>query len=126
VVLVDEAYIHFRMMTALDLVKADKDVVVLRTFSKIYGMAGLRCGMAIGRPDLIEKWHLQRMEQFAGDRGGRGIEQPGRRERGARAQANHCSGTHETFAWMDSKGYSYIRRFPIASWWIQASDKTNH
>jgi len=56
IVLVDEAYIHFSdATTALDLVKADKDVVVLRTFSKIYGMAGLRCGLAIGRPDLIEK-----------------------------------------------------------------------
>jgi histidinol-phosphate aminotransferase len=56
VVLVDEAYIHFSdATTALDLVKADKDVVVLRTFSKIYGMAGLRCGLAITRPDLLEK-----------------------------------------------------------------------
>src|SRR5215510_431185 len=56
VVLVDEAYIHFSdASTALDLVKADKDVIVLRTFSKIYGMAGLRCGLAIARPDLLEK-----------------------------------------------------------------------
>ncbi len=56
IVLVDEAYIHFSdATTALDLVKADKDVVVLRTFSKIYGMAGLRCGLAIARPDLLEK-----------------------------------------------------------------------
>src|SRR5437868_10385355 len=56
IVLVDEAYIHFSDgVTALDLVKADKDVIVLRTFSKIYGMAGLRCGLAIGRPGLIEK-----------------------------------------------------------------------
>jgi len=56
VVLVDEAYIHFSDATAsLDLVKADQDLVVLRTFSKIYGMAGLRCGLAIGRPDLVEK-----------------------------------------------------------------------
>ena len=56
VVLVDEAYIHFSDSTsALDLVKADKDVLVLRTFSKIYGMAGLRCGAIFGRPDLLEK-----------------------------------------------------------------------
>lgn len=56
IVLVDEAYIHFSDgLTALDLVKADKDVVVLRTFSKIYGMAGLRCGLAIGRSDLLDK-----------------------------------------------------------------------
>lgn len=56
VLLIDEAYIHFADATsALDLVKADKDVIVLRTFSKIYGMAGLRCGFAIARPELLEK-----------------------------------------------------------------------
>ncbi len=62
IVMVDEAYIHFAgASSALDLVKADKDVVVLRTFSKIYGMAGLRCGFAIARPDLLEK-----IEAFSG------------------------------------------------------------
>jgi histidinol-phosphate aminotransferase len=56
IVLVDEAYIHFAdASSVLDLVKADKDLIVLRTFSKIYGMAGLRCGFAIARPDLAEK-----------------------------------------------------------------------
>ena len=34
---------------------AGKDIIVLRTFSKIYGMAGIRCGVAIARPDLLEK-----------------------------------------------------------------------
>jgi histidinol-phosphate aminotransferase len=57
VLIIDEAYVHFagpeNMST--DLVKADKDIVVLRTFSKIYGMAGLRAGAAYGRPDLIAK-----------------------------------------------------------------------
>jgi histidinol-phosphate aminotransferase len=37
------------------MVAADKDLVVLRTFSKIYGMAGIRCGFAVGRPDLLAK-----------------------------------------------------------------------
>ena len=57
VVMVDEAYIHFAdgATSAIDLVKAGKDVIVLRTFSKIYGMAGLRCGFSIARPDLQEK-----------------------------------------------------------------------
>jgi histidinol-phosphate aminotransferase len=57
VVVVDEAYIHFSddADSAVGLVAADKDVVVLRTFSKIYGMAGLRAGMAIARPDLLAK-----------------------------------------------------------------------
>jgi len=56
ILLIDEAYIHFSNGTpSLDLVKADKDVIVLRTFSKVYGMAGVRCGLAIGRPDLLDK-----------------------------------------------------------------------
>jgi len=54
VVVVDEAYIHFTdaAPSAVDLVKGGKDVVVLRTFSKVYGMAGIRCGLLIARPDL--------------------------------------------------------------------------
>jgi histidinol-phosphate aminotransferase len=56
VILVDEAYIHLSDTTsAIDHVKAGKDVIVLRTFSKIYGMAGIRCGFAIARPDLLRK-----------------------------------------------------------------------
>ena len=57
VVLVDEAYIHFSATaaTAVDLVLAGEDVIVLRTFSKLYGMAGIRAGVALGRPDLLEK-----------------------------------------------------------------------
>ncbi len=57
VVLVDEAYIHIspNAVKCTDLVAADKDVLVLRTFSKLYGMAGLRAGAAIARPDILEK-----------------------------------------------------------------------
>ena len=57
IVVIDEAYIHFSTSAtpATDLVAAKKDVIVLRTFSKIYGMAGLRAGAALARPDLLEK-----------------------------------------------------------------------
>jgi histidinol-phosphate aminotransferase len=56
VVLLDEAYIHFcDEPRGTDLVLAGRDVVVLRTFSKIYGMAGLRAGFAIARRDLLER-----------------------------------------------------------------------
>jgi histidinol-phosphate aminotransferase len=56
VVLLDEAYIHFSdAQPGADLVAADKDVIILRTFSKLYGMAGLRAGAAFGRPDLLAK-----------------------------------------------------------------------
>ena len=38
---------------SLDLVRIHSNVVVLRTFSKAYGLAGLRIGYAVGHPDLI-------------------------------------------------------------------------
>lgn len=58
VVLVDEAYIHFSdAESVLDLVAKDKDLIVSRTFSKIYSMGGLRFGYASARPDLAAKLH---------------------------------------------------------------------
>ena len=57
VVIVDEAYHHFSNdESVIDLVAADQDIIVLRTFSKIYGMAGIRAGFAFARPDLLEKF----------------------------------------------------------------------
>jgi len=57
VVIVDEAYHHFsNAESVIDLVAADKDIIVLRTFSKIYGMAGIRAGFAFARPELLAKF----------------------------------------------------------------------
>jgi histidinol-phosphate aminotransferase len=56
ILLLDEAYIHIAgAQPGSDFVAKDKDVIILRTFSKIYGMAGLRAGAAFGRPDLLQK-----------------------------------------------------------------------
>ena len=57
VVMIDEAYIHFSpsAVPCTDLAASGKDVVILRTFSKLYGMAGLRAGAAIARPDLLAR-----------------------------------------------------------------------
>jgi histidinol-phosphate aminotransferase len=56
VVMIDEAYTHIAGAPFnSDLVAQGKDVIILRTFSKIYGMAGLRAGAALARPDLMEK-----------------------------------------------------------------------
>ncbi|MCU1294525.1 MAG: aminotransferase [Bryobacterales bacterium] len=62
VVMIDEAYIHISKdaVPCADLVAQDKDVIVLRTFSKLYGMAGMRAGAAFARPDLLE-----RLSQFS-------------------------------------------------------------
>lgn len=58
-VYVDEAYLEFLdpklQLSMVDLVKKDQNVVVSKTFSKIYGLAGLRIGYVIARPDLIKK-----------------------------------------------------------------------
>jgi len=56
IVLIDEAYTHFAgVPTASYLAKANKDVIVMRTFSKIFGMAGMRMGYVMTRPDTIGK-----------------------------------------------------------------------
>ena len=54
VVLVDEAYIDFAQEPSLGpWAAASRNTVVLRTFSKIAGMAGLRAGYALGPPQLV-------------------------------------------------------------------------
>jgi histidinol-phosphate aminotransferase len=57
VLVVDEAYIHFsdNATSAADLVNTVEDVIVLRTFSKLYGMAGLRLGYAVASPANLAK-----------------------------------------------------------------------
>lgn len=59
VVLLDEAYIHWSKdypnNTATHMVRAGKDVVLTRTFSKVFGMAGARVGFLMARPDLAKK-----------------------------------------------------------------------
>ena len=57
VVLIDEAYTHIskNAVPCIDMVAQGKDVIVLRTFSKIYGMAGLRAGAVLARPDILQQ-----------------------------------------------------------------------
>jgi histidinol-phosphate aminotransferase len=55
VLLVDEAYFHFHGETVMDLVGTLSNLVVARTFSKAYGLAGLRLGLLAGPVDLM-RW----------------------------------------------------------------------
>jgi len=56
VVIVDEAYHHFSNDDSMiDYVGKDEDLIVMRTFSKVYGMAGLRAGFFIAKPELQKK-----------------------------------------------------------------------
>jgi histidinol-phosphate aminotransferase len=55
-VILDEAYVEFSLMQdpdeSLDLVRRHPNLVVLRTFSKVYGLCGLRAGYALGSADF--------------------------------------------------------------------------
>ncbi|HUO84775.1 MAG TPA: aminotransferase class I/II-fold pyridoxal phosphate-dependent enzyme [Thermoanaerobaculia bacterium] len=59
VVIVDEAYHHYTLspeyQSVTTLIDSHPNLMVLRTFSKIYGMAGLRCGYAVAQEALIRR-----------------------------------------------------------------------
>jgi histidinol-phosphate aminotransferase len=60
-ILVDEAYFHYAdspvYESVIPLIKDHPNLIVARTFSKIYGMAGLRCGYCIGQKEIIARMH---------------------------------------------------------------------
>ncbi|MDT8441209.1 MAG: histidinol-phosphate transaminase [Desulfuromonadales bacterium] len=70
---VDEAYVDFAEFSALELVRRHANVVVTRTFSKSYSLAGMRLGLAVARPEIIaaldkirDHYHLDRLALAAG------------------------------------------------------------
>ena len=54
VVVIDEAYVDFAEQTCLPLLERYPNVLLLRTFSKSYALAGMRIGFALGSTELIE------------------------------------------------------------------------
>ena len=69
---VDEAYADFNDFNALELVRRHGNVVVTRTLSKSYALAGMRLGLAIARPEIIaaldkirDHYNLDRLAQAA-------------------------------------------------------------
>ncbi len=111
VVVVDEAYIHFsdHAQPANDLVAAGKDVVVLRTFSKAYGMAGIRAGFALARPDLIAKMSAYGNASFLPITG-TACATASIRVKGLMAERRAINKRirENTFEYLEKKGISYI------------------
>lgn len=53
-VIIDEAYYHFNNITAQPLIKSCKNLIVVRTFSKAFGVAGMRIGYTISNKKIID------------------------------------------------------------------------
>ncbi|HJZ95898.1 MAG TPA: pyridoxal phosphate-dependent aminotransferase [Candidatus Solibacter sp.] len=110
ILMVDEAYTHIAGAPFHSaLVAKDKDVVILRTFSKIYGMAGLRAGAAIARPDLLDKISLYSSTMMP---------ITGMAAASASLQAKYViperrkligDVREDTFSFMEKNNYSYVR-----------------
>jgi len=112
VALIDEAYIHFSthpdLTSAVGYVRQGKNVVVARTFSKIYGMAGLRAGFSCARADLTVKMAAFRNNTIpltASTAARAALAQPGlipeRRKKLEKIRGAFCS-------WLDERGYQFI------------------
>ena len=72
VLVVDEAYADFADASAIDLVSQCENIIVTRTFSKSYSLAGMRLGLAIARPEVVaaldkirDHYHLDRLALVA-------------------------------------------------------------
>ncbi len=65
---VDEAYVDFARESAMELVGQHENIIVTRTLSKSYGLAGMRLGLAVARPEVVaaldkirDHYHLDRL-----------------------------------------------------------------
>ncbi|WP_022971062.1 pyridoxal phosphate-dependent aminotransferase, partial [Xanthomonas maliensis] len=109
VLLVDEAYIHFsNEPSVIDLVPQRQDLIVLRTFSKLYGMAGLRLGAALAAPNLLTKLASRGGNPLPVPAMAAGIASlrepqliPSRRAENARVR-------EDTVAWLKHQGYACL------------------
>ncbi len=111
-VFMDEAYIEFlessERKSMVELVKQGHNVIVSRTFSKIYGLAGMRVGYLIAKPDLLgnmserQVWGNSNQAGIAAARASYGDEEfmSYTRKKNAEARAH-------LFQYLDSKKISY-------------------
>ena len=98
---IDEAYFDYlepsgRLDAIADLVRAGDDVLALRTFSKLYGLAGLRVGYGVGPAAVVAAMRkVQRGYDVGAARAGRRAREPRRRGRG-RSDAGPQTGRRST------------------------------
>jgi len=113
VLLVDEAYIHFappaEIESAVKYVRENKNVIVTRTFSKIYGMAGARAGFGCAKLELIRAMEpfvdkvipILALRAASAALADRGTLVPTRKAEIGRIRSELCN-------WLQQKGIRYI------------------
>jgi histidinol-phosphate aminotransferase len=110
ILLLDEAYIHLSTTAepGTPHITAGKDVVILRTFSKLFGMAGLRAGAAFGRPDLLSK--IQALGAGALPVTGMVGATASLKAKGLVESRRKIIGDirNETAEWLDKKGFAFL------------------
>jgi histidinol-phosphate/aromatic aminotransferase/cobyric acid decarboxylase-like protein len=113
VLLVDEAYIHFanpaEVESAVAYVREGRNVIATRTFSKLYGMAGVRVGFGCGPTDLLKQMQPFRNNVISilGARAAMAAAQLGEEfVRARRAVRNRVRA--ELCGWLDRKELRYI------------------
>jgi histidinol-phosphate aminotransferase len=91
-----------------DFVAQDKDVILLRTFSKIYGMAGIRAGAAFGRPDLLAKLNGHTAGALPITAMAAGIASLKSKTLVPERRKIIADIRNDVFAWMDKHKFSYV------------------
>jgi len=114
----DEAYLEFlepdQQKSMVELVKQDHNVIVSRTFSKIYGLAGLRIGYAVAKPDLIAKLQKNQLGTIL--------------NQAAMAAAKASLGDNEFMAHtrkMNGEALNYFTNYLEQKKWLRAKSYTN-
>ncbi|WP_045738261.1 pyridoxal phosphate-dependent aminotransferase [Xanthomonas sp. MUS 060] len=109
VLLVDEAYFHYsEQPSVIDLIDQRQDLLVLRTFSKIYGMAGLRLGLAVASPGLLGKLAGFGQNPVAITAAAAGITSLSDGQLVQVRRAENARIRDATIAWLKSKGYACL------------------
>jgi histidinol-phosphate aminotransferase len=113
VLLVDEAYIQFanpaEVESAATYVRKGRSVIATRTFSKLYGMAGVRVGFGCGPAELLKQMQPFRNNVISilGARAAMASAQLGEDFVRARRAARN-RGRTELCGWLDRKGFRYV------------------
>lgn len=106
--LVDEAYLHFsNERSVADQIATHADLLVLRTFSKLYGMAGLRMGLALAQPPVLDRLRAFGMSSTSAP--GIAAARASLDDAGliATRRAYNAEAREATFAFLTQRGYTF-------------------